>query len=437
MVNQTNSEVAITRYDGTINALTKGIDLIKGLEGLSPSDNILIKPNVVWGSGGNEPKFGMITTSRMIEDIIILLREKGCHKISIGEGSLANDETGANTFKAFAWSGIEKLAKKYDVKLIDFNTTHKKVKLGKNNFEIAPSVFETDFLIDVPVLKTHATTKVSLGMKNLKGCLSMKSKKKFHMLDLNKMIALLSTHVKPNLTVIDGIYALERGPMSSGRAYRTNLIITGKDVFSCDMVGSAVLGIDPKTVDHFIRFSELNDRPIEIESVNVMGEKIEDVLKPLRWQVDFEVSFRLAGIDGITVQWPGERFCTNCVICSGDLLKYFCKDNAGIEVEPVELCFGGEVKAKEDSKKVISIGDCAIRSNRANKNAIKVEGCPPSISECLKIVTNNTLDKKRARKILAIRYFKELLSKFGVYNENFPRKFTYDMPEFDPKHFKI
>ena len=437
MISQANGEVAITRYDGTINALKEGIDLIKGLEDLKPSDNILIKPNVVWGAGGNEPKYGMITTSRIIEDIIILLREKGCNKISIGEGSLANDEIGANTFKAFAWSGIEKVAKKYDVKLIDFNTSHKKVKLGKNNFEIARSVFETDFLIDVPVLKTHATTKVSLGMKNLKGCLSMKSKKKFHMLDLNEMIALLSTHVKPNLTVIDGIYALERGPMSSGRAYRTNLIITGKDVFSCDIVGSAVLGIDPKTVNHFIKFSEINDRPIETESVHVMGEKIKDVLKPLRWQVDFEVAFRLAGIDGVTVQWPGDRFCTNCVVCSGDLFKYYCKDNAGIKVEPAELCFGGGVKAKEGSEKVILIGDCAIRSNRANKNAIKVEGCPPSITECLKIVTNNTLEKKRARRILAIRTFKNQLSKLGIYNERFRRGFTYDMPEFDPKHFKI
>jgi len=74
MISQSNGEVAITRYDGTINAIEKGIELIKGLEDLSPSDNILIKPNVVWGAGGTVPKYGMITTSRLIEDIIILLR---------------------------------------------------------------------------------------------------------------------------------------------------------------------------------------------------------------------------------------------------------------------------------------------------------------------------------------------------------------------------
>jgi uncharacterized protein (DUF362 family) len=435
MISQSNGEVAITRYDGTINAIEKGIKLIKGLDDLSPSDNILIKPNVVWSAGGTVPKYGMITTSRLIEDIIILLQEKGCNKISIGEGSLVNDEIGASTFRGFAWSGLGKVAKKHDVKLIDFNDSHIKVKLGENNVEVARAALETDFLIDVPVLKTHAMTKVSLGMKNLKGCLSMKSKKNFHMLDLNEMIALLNTQIKPKLTVIDGIYAMERGPLSSGRAHRMNLIISGKDVFSCDIVGSAILGIDPTTVSYLMRFSEINRRPIETESVHVMGEKIKDVCRPLEWQVDFEEFFRRAGIEGISFQWPGDRFCTSCVVCAGILLTYFCKDNSGINLEPVELCFGADVKAKEDSEKVILIGDCAIRSNRANKNAIRVEGCPPRIVDSMKTLINNTLEKKRARRILSIRLIKGLLRKLGIYNEHFPREFDYKMPEFDPEHF--
>ena len=100
-------------------------------------------------------------------------------------------------------------------------------------------------MIDVPVLNTHAMTKVSLGMKNLKGCLSMNSKKKFHMADLEEMIALLNTQIPPQLTVIDGIYGMEKGPLSMGQAHRMNLIMASQDVLSCDMVGAAVLGIDP------------------------------------------------------------------------------------------------------------------------------------------------------------------------------------------------
>lgn len=438
MMTQSNNNVAITRYDGTINGIREGIELINGLEDIRPGDNVLIKPNVLWGAGGTKkiPKYGFVTTSRLVEGIVILLREKGCRKISIGEGCIANDELASNTLKGFAWSGLKRVARKYDVRLIDFNTdSYAKLKLGESHVQVARAALDADFLVDVPVLKTHAMTKVSLGMKNLKGCLSMKSKKKFHMLDLNEMIALLNTQIKPKLTVIDGIYGMERGPTALGRAHRMNLIISGRDVFSCDMVGSAILGIDPKSVGYLKKFSEINMRPIEIESVPVMGEQIKDVYRPLEWQGDIEEHFRSAGIEDITIQWPGTRFCTNCVTCSEILVASFCKDNSGVKIEPVEFCFGAEVKAKEDSEKVILFGDCAIRANKANTQAIKVEGCPPKVVESMITMIKNTLEKRRARKILSIRLIKGILNKIGLYNESFPREFSYELPEFDPQHF--
>lgn len=439
MLNQSNYSVAITRYDGSTGAVQKGIESIDGFEGLSSSDNILIKPNTLWGGRGikNIPKYGVFTTSRVVEDIIIFLREMGCRKISIGEGCVANDELGSNTLRGFAQSGLKRVAQKYEVRLIDFNENdYVKIKLGENSIEIARDALETDFLIDVPVLKTHALTKVSLGMKNLKGCLSMKSKKAFHMLDLNEMIALLNTVIKPKLTIIDGIYALEKGPGTWGRAHRLNLIISGKDVLSVDMAGAAVLGIAPETVRYFERFAQINERGVEIDSIHMVGEKIQDVCRPLEWRLDAEEFFRAAGIEGITMQFPGDRFCTNCVTCADLLLHCYCKDNRGMSVEPVELCFGAEVKAKEDSRKVILIGDCAIRANKSNVDAIRVKGCPPRAADALVKVINHTLPAKRARRVLTSRFLKGALIRLGIYNEHFPREFAYKAPDFDPRHFR-
>jgi uncharacterized protein (DUF362 family) len=438
MMSQLNSDVAITRYDETIDSIQKAIELINGFENLRPNDNVLIKPNIVWGAGGSKKlaKYGFISTSRIIEGIIILLREKGCNKISIGEGCIANSEVGSDTLKGFVWSGLNRVAKKHGAKLIDFNNEpHQKLKLGESNVEVAHAALDADFLIDVPVLKTHGMTKVSLGMKNLKGCLSMKSKKKFHFLNLNDMIALLNTQIKPQLTVIDGIYAMEKGPSTLGKAHRMNLIVAGKDVFSCDMVGSAILGVDPKSVDYLKRYAELNKRPIEIESVRVVGEKIIDVYKPLEWRLNYEDVFRHAGIEGISWQWVGDHCCTNCGTCADILVSCYCKDNPGIKIKPTEICFGADVIAKENSEKVILIGDCAIRANKANKNAIRVKGCPPKISDSLVTLISNTLVKKRAKRIIATRIVKGLLNKFGLYNERFPREFSYELPEFNPKHF--
>src|SRR4030042_2817201 len=208
-----NKLVSIVKYDGTINPLRNAIEQCNGFSELKQNDKVLLKPNIVWGGGGTNkiPKYGLITTSKIVEDIIQLLHQHGCRNISIGEGTIADKEFGSDTFNGYKRYGFANVAKKYGVKLIDFNKeSYKQFELNGTKIEISNAALEVDFLINLPVLKTHSQAKVSLGLKNLKGCLSMGSKRKFHEKDLERMIALLNTQVKPKLTVIDGIYGLER-----------------------------------------------------------------------------------------------------------------------------------------------------------------------------------------------------------------------------------
>ena len=249
------------------------------------------------------------------------------------------------------------------------------------------------------------------------------------------MIALLNTKIEPDLTVIDGIYSMERGPTALGRAYRTDLIITGKDVFSCDVIGAKILGVDPASVKYLRRFSEIRERSFDPSAVEVLGENLEDVKRLLEWQVDLQKIFKKADIEGVTMPWPGESFCTNCVVCSEFLVASFCKDNAGAKLDPVTFCFGGDAKAKEGSGKVILFGDCSIRNNKSISTAVKVPGCPPKIVDSMVAMIRHSLNKKRARKVLMSRLVKGMLNRFGLYHEYFPRPYAYDPPEFDPAHF--
>jgi hypothetical protein len=285
------------------------------------------------------------------------------------------------------------------------------------------------------VLKTHVQTKVSLGLKNLKGCLQMRSKMEFHKKGLERMIALLSTKVKPKLTIIDGIYANEHGPGRMGTAHRMNLIIAGRDILSCDIVGSTILGIDPSTVDHLREFATITDQSLEIDTIDVRGEKVEDVTKPLEWDLDYEDIFRQAGIRGITVQKPGKTVCTNCASNCEAMIHVFCKDNKGMDLKGMEVCVGAELRPKEESKKVFLIGNCAIAANKDLKSAIRVKGCPIKISELLMTFAKNALDKRRARRVLLVRLVKNMATKLGIYDEYFPTYGCYEPPEFDKAHF--
>ena len=64
--------VAIVKYNGTSNSLKRAIELCNGFKELVENNKIILKPNIVWGGGGTRkmPKYGFITTSRIIDDLI-------------------------------------------------------------------------------------------------------------------------------------------------------------------------------------------------------------------------------------------------------------------------------------------------------------------------------------------------------------------------------
>ena len=430
--------VSIVKYDGTINSLKNAIEQCNGFSELKQNDKVLLKPNIVWSGGGTKkiPKYGLITTSKIVEDIIQLLHQHGCRNISIGEGTIADKEFSSDTFNGYKRYGFAKFTKKYGVKLIDFNKEpYKQVELNGTRIEISNAALEADFLINLPVLKTHCQVKVSLGLKNLKGCLSMQSRKEFHEKDLERMIALLNTQVKPKLTVIDGIYGLERGPTSLGIAHRMNVIIAGRDSLSCDIVGSTVLGINPSSVEYLKEFALLTNRSLDINGIDLRGEKIGNVTRKMEWEMNFEDIFRRANISGISFKFPGKHYCTGCVCHTDALMAAFCKDNMGGKFDNIEICIGGEVTPRTDSKKVFLMGNCSIRANKELEDAIRVKGCPPKVAAMFMALLNNTLDKQRVRKISLGRLIKHIGNSVRIYDEDFPIYPRYEPPEFDRRHF--
>jgi uncharacterized protein (DUF362 family) len=429
-------KVSIVKYDAISDSLRKAIELCDGFDRLKTSDKILLKPNILWGGTKKLPPFGVVTTSTIVGDIIHLLHEYGCKDISIGEGTIVNDEMGSNTFKGYDWSGIRRVAKPYGVKLVDFNAEpFESVQLDEVKARISKVALEADFLINLPVLKTHRQTKVTLGMKNLKGCLALASKKSFHKHNLNRLIALLNAKIKTHLVIIDGIYTMEGGPEFLGRAHRANLIIASKDVFSCDIVGSIVMGIDPNEVEYLKEFASIQNRPLSLDSIDVKGESIENVAHRLEWHLFYENIFREAGIKGITVQDPGDACCSGCAAILSAFSGVFCKDNPGVALDSVEICIGSHVKAKDTSRKVFLLGDCAISANKDLQDAAKVKGCPPPILDTVLALTQGVLPRMRVAKILTSRMIKNIGMKMKIYDEEFPSFGHYTLPDFNRNHF--
>jgi len=129
--------------------------------------------------------YGVYTTSRLVEDMVILLKEYGISNITIGEGSVPRCGKKVGKLKGtkliFSALGYKHLQKTYDVKLLDFfEGPFQAVNFGDFSLNFAESALGADFVINMPVLKTHNQAILSLGLKNLKGCIDLKSRRFCH-----------------------------------------------------------------------------------------------------------------------------------------------------------------------------------------------------------------------------------------------------------------
>ncbi len=432
--------MSLVKFDGSLDSLRKAIELCGGFDKLNRNDKVLIKPNNCFRHR-IMPPYGMVTTSWIIDGVVRLLLEYGCKDISIGEGAIIGifDELAPYTKRGFKGTGIEKIAKKYGIKLVDFNEgTFNELDLGGIKAQVSRAALDTDFLINVPVLKTHFQTKVSLGFKNLKGCLSKDSKRRFHISRrLDPLVCLLNEVIKSDLVIIDGIYMLEKGPETlAGVAHRKNLIIASPDVFECDVVGATVLGIDPAQVDYLKEFAQRHNRSFDINAIQIKGENIESLKEQLEWR--FEPDEELLGpskITGLSAPYPGQTLCSACGATLALALSIFGKDNPGMDFGGVALYYGLGLKPEGDTQKVFLYGDCAIRSNKDLQNATKIEGCPPTLTKTILALMKALLNKPRMFRMLLLRAIKLIGIRLGVYQETFPRWERYRVKEFDKTHF--
>ena len=364
--------VALVKYTQSPDSLRTALELCDGFGELDQKASVLIKPNLVtWETEQQIPPFGVYTTTRLVEDLVILLNEFGCKDITIGEGSVPM-RTGSATVAAFEGLGYTAIAAKYGVKLVDFNESAAANVQTEDgiSLSIAREALETDFFIDMPVLKTHAQTKVSLGIKNLKGCLKLASKRACHDPEqghgLEHAFQFLPDFLKPALTIVDGIYALERGALQFGTAYRKDVIVASRDLLVADIVAAKTIGYNPEDITHFQEYGARKELPLDLSNVDVRGEDLESLVTPLKWDWSWTedntgpTAFERAGVQGVTVPKYDETLCSGCSqvpnMVNVLVLSAFQGKNAPVPLPSVEVLNGKKMLASPGHDSTILVG---------------------------------------------------------------------------------
>lgn len=266
--------VAVIKGEDPVDITIKALEMIEADEAFRSDERILVKPNYIDAS---HPSTGVTTDARIVEGVIKFLKKNGLGNITIGEGSGM-----ADTMRAFKVAGIDEVARRWNVDLMDLNGDEYVIAevpspLALKTVRIAKTALSSA-IISVPKLKLHRMAGVTLSLKNMMGVVSPKGQ--IHR-SLSKKIADLVSLVKPRLAVIDGIIGGE-GHELAGKPVEMNIVIAGLDPVAVDIVGAAVMGVDPEKVEHIILAAKKGLGICDLAKIRILGEPIEKVKRKFK-----------------------------------------------------------------------------------------------------------------------------------------------------------
>ena len=164
--------------------------------------SVALKPNLVVAASHET---GATTHAGVLSGAIEYLRDHGFRDISIIEGSWVGDDTG----RAFRAAGYEAVGKKYGVPLFDLKRDKtRRVDTPLRPMDICCRALDADYLINLPVLKGHCQTAMTCALKNCKGCLPDREKRRFHSEGLMRPIAALAAAHAQGGNAVPGAGAL-------------------------------------------------------------------------------------------------------------------------------------------------------------------------------------------------------------------------------------
>lgn len=246
---------------------------------------VLIKPNLM---AQNKPEQHTITHFSLIDALCRILDENGC-KIKIGDSSAFYQK--GMTLKAFETSGIRDVADRYGARLIPFEKQPLvKMETGSQGtikeLYVPRILLDVDMVINASKLKSHGSMRLSGALKNMFGCLPGGYKQKLHIWTRNETEladVMLDIHdiVKPALSIMDAVVALDGGPTALGHPIPMERILASTNAAALDVIACRMIGYAPEEVE--LLANALKRRMISsFDDIELIGDIAPRIFKHLK-----------------------------------------------------------------------------------------------------------------------------------------------------------
>lgn len=264
------------QHEHVYRSIKASLDHLGGIETfVSKGDRVLLKPNFLIG---RSPERCVNTHPAVVRAVAELVLEAGGNPFIGDSPQLGSAQHVAEK------CGVSAVARELGIEIVEFAPVEVKNTQGRyyRQFVIGKAVLDADVLINLPKLKTHSLTLLTLAVKNIFGCIPGPRKAQWHFRISRhgadffaRMLLDLYTLIRPPLTIVDGIIGMEgRGP-GSGSPRQLGLIISGTDAVAVDAVITEMLGVNPQDYPTLrLALSEGYGIP-RLSDIDIIGEEID------------------------------------------------------------------------------------------------------------------------------------------------------------------
>jgi uncharacterized protein (DUF362 family) len=253
--------------------------LLQPLGGISAfvkrGDRVLLKPNLLTGA---RPTKECVTRPEVVRCVAQLVQEVGGQPF-LGDGPAFGSARGV----AIA-NGYLPMIEELDLPIVEFKgKRYETVSKEFNHLLLSKEAIEADVVINLPKVKSHMQLTLTMGVKNLFGCVPGKMKAWWHMeagKDSDRFGAMLvetARAIDPDLTILDGIIGHEGNGPSGGEPRDLGVLAASDQVFALDRALVEILKVDPAIVPTLVAAQRLGLCPelVAIEFPSLRPEELQ------------------------------------------------------------------------------------------------------------------------------------------------------------------
>src|SRR5947209_8199241 len=376
---RSSETIAVTRtFDGIEEATHRVIEQIGGMTSVLKGANVaILKPNFV---AGRSAETGSTTSFALLKAVAEEVQAYGAEPVLCEMPGTEFDREATYTIL-----GVEQFCEANGIRILRIDPEGDELDWVElrpagakklRRFSI-PRILNEACLINLPVLKTHVVSTMTLSMKNPMGILPRPDRRSMHTLGIDQCIVDMNRGIRPDLTIVDGSVGQDgEGPFYGDRA-DLQVLVAGRESLAVDLVCCQLVGVKPRDIPHLKLALEQLGKP----SWTIVGEEV-GVIKKFRLPAQkplYRFIFWMMYPLDYPYNWiagHGKHFCTllysTGLVGTRPQIKEESCTRCGICVEACPLPNVIDLKSLQVNYSICQ--RCLLCYNACPENAISVKG---------------------------------------------------------------